>query len=121
MSWFARRNVTRIAAPYGAVPRSTTSLMDQRGWKRLRAGIFAGPYATRYGTWHGQIEHAGDTFRVLILSPPTCIQKHARWVCFHKYGDNGWYRIHLAVNPVDRDPNAVIRYVEQIITESFKL
>jgi hypothetical protein len=95
--------------------------MDQRGWKQTRAGTFAGPYATRHGTWPGEIEHAGDTLRVFIRNPPACIRNHPKWVCFHKHDDYGWFRIHLAVSPVDRDANAVIRYVERLITESFKL
>jgi len=113
----ASSNVTRIAAPYGAAQRSTATLMEQRGWK-TRWNAWTGPYATRFGTWPGRIEKAGDTLRVYIHNPPRQLQRHHKWVCFHTT-DNGWYRIHLAVHPVDRDPNAVVRYVEQLTTESY--
>ena len=119
---FSRRkaNVTRIAAPRGAVPRLTASLMDQRGWKKTSAG-WTGPYATRHhGTWLGNIEKAGGTLRVFIHNPPPSMRAHPKWACFHNHV-GGWWRIHLHTNPVDGDPNAVIRYVEQILTESFKL
>ena len=92
--------------------------MQQRGWKR-GWGAWLGPYTTHYGTWPGKIEKAGDTFRVFIQDPPPEIHRHPKWVCFH-YGSDGWYRIHLHTAPVDRDPNAIIRYVEQILTESLK-
>jgi hypothetical protein len=115
------KNVTRIAAPYGAVPRSTATLMQQRGWGRARfCSGWAGPYATRYGTWPGTIEKAGDTFRIFIQNPPADMQHHPKWPCFHKHDESGWWRIHLHTNPADGDPNAVIRYVEQILTECFK-
>ena len=122
MGLFSRRsaNVTPIAAPRGAVPRSTATLMDQRGWtKTWRA--WNGPFATRYGTWPGRVEDAGGTLRVFIRNPPTGMQHHPKWPCFHKHDERGWWRIHLHTSPVDGDPNAVIRYVEQILTESFKL
>ena len=109
----------RVAAPSGAVPRSTTTLMQQRGWKQTQGGS-AGPYATRYGTWPGMIETAGDTLRIFIHNPPTAMQGHPKWPCFHKHDESGWWRIHLATNPIDRDPNAIIRYVEQILTEAVK-
>lgn len=116
----SKSNVTRIAAPRGAVARSTATLMEQRGWKQTNVG-WAGPFATRYGTWPGSFEKAGDTVRIFIRNPPTVLRKHPKWPCFHQHGDGGWYRIHLHTNPIDGDANAVIRYVEQIITESFKL
>ncbi len=115
------QNVTRIAAPKGAVPRSTQTLMEQRGWKRSFSGVWAGPYATTHGTWHGAIEKAGTTLRPFIKDPPTQLQRHHKWHCFHPIADAGWYRIHLAKNPVDGDLNAVVRYVEQLITEAYKL
>jgi hypothetical protein len=116
----AKSNVTRIATPRGTVVRSSSPLMQQRGWQQTRTGA-EGPFATRYGTWPGRIENAGDTLRVSMRDPPPSLRNHPKWPCFHKHGNAGWYRIHLATNPVDGDPNAVIRYVEQIITESFKL
>lgn len=124
MGLFSRQTskVTRIAVPSGAVKRSNLTLMQQRGWTATRTcNGWAGPYATKYGTWPGTIEKAGDTFRVFIRNPPSVLQRHARWHCFHSHGDDGWYSIHLAISPVDNDPNAIVRYVEQIITESFKL
>jgi hypothetical protein len=117
MGPFSRSNVTRIAAPHGAAQRSTATLMDQRGWK-TGWGAWTGPYATRFGTWPGRIERAGDTLRVFIHNPPHQLHRHHKWACFHT-ADNGWYRIHLHTNPVDGDPNAVVRYVEQLITESY--
>jgi hypothetical protein len=122
MGFFFNRNarVTRIAAPQGAVLRSTATLMERRGWKK-GWGAWAGPYATSYGTWSGKIEDAGGrALRVFIRNPPACLQAHAKWGCFHSHDDNGWWRIHLHHQPVDGDPNAVIRYVEQLIVESFR-
>jgi hypothetical protein len=110
--------VTRITAPHGAVPRATNTLMDRRGWRKNWSGGWTGPYAIGAGTWPGRIEPAGDTFRVYIQDPPPAIRKHHKWACFHRHDDGGWYRIHLQTSPVDRDPNAVVRYVEQILTES---
>src|SRR5262245_49301178 len=123
MGFFSRRplQVTRVAASYGAVPRSTTTLMQQRGWQQAWTGAWSGPYATQRGTWPGRIERAGDTFRVFVRNPPPEMRRHPKWPCFNRHDDSGWYRIHLHTSPVDRDANAVIRYVEQIITESFKL
>ena len=120
--FFSKRpaNVTRVAAPAGAVQRSTQTLMQQRGWQRTKDG-WAGPYATRHGTWPGTIHKAGDTLRVYIRNPPDALRRHHKWHCFHKHDDSGWFSMHLSINPVDGDPNAVIRYCEQIITESFKL
>ena len=82
----------------------------EEGW-----GAWTGPYATSYGTWSGKIEDAGGrALRVFIRNPPACLQSHAKWACFHNHDDNGWWRIHLHHQPVDGDPNAVIRYVEQM-------
>lgn len=122
MGLFAPRysRVTRVAAPPGAVRRSNASLMEQRGWQHSWSGRTAsGSYATRWGTWPGKIEYAGDTLRVYIRNPPSALQRHPKWHCFHeRYG--GWWLMHLDKSPIDRDPNACIRYVEQLLTESLK-
>ena len=119
LGFFLRRNsnVTRIAAPRGAVPRAISTLMQQRGWKQAEAG-WSGPYATRHGTWPGRIEKAGDTLRVFIRNPPPEMRSHPKWCCCHQHDNSGWWRIHLHTNPVDGDANAVVRYVEQLLTES---
>ncbi len=113
--------VTRITAPSGAVQRSTATLLQQRGWKSTWSG-WAGPYATRYGTWPGRLENAGGgKMRVFIRNPPAELQRHQKWHCFHNHSNDGWYSIHLATDPIDGDPGSIVRYVEQLITESFKL
>ena len=112
MGLFFRHNrkVTRIAAPHGAVRRATKTLMQQRGWKNTWAGYTGHYAASGYGTWPGKIEQAGGgALRVFIRNPPTVLQRHPKWGCFHKHDDSGWYRIHLHTNPVDGDPNAVAR------------
>ena len=108
-----------VPTPAGAVKRDATSLLQQRGWRQTR-NLYSGPYATAYGVWLGLIEHAGDCFRVLIKNPPVDIVKaHPKWTCFSR-DQHGWWRVDLAVNPVDGDVNAVIHYVERLLTESFK-
>jgi len=122
MRWFSSRpvRVIRVAAPHGAVPRSTATLIEQRGWKKTWGGAWVGPYATRYnGTWPGRIEVAGDVLKPYIQNPPPEMRRHHKWVCFHA-ADGDWYRVHLQITPKDRDPNSVIRYIEQILSESFR-
>ena len=95
--------------------------MQQRGWTQTSGG-WKGPYATKRGTWHGQIDNAGGgAFRVFICRPPAQLQRHPKWPCCAPYGSADWYTVHLQVPPHDRDPNAIVRYIEQILTESFKL
>ena len=101
MGFFSQhKNVTRIAAPHGAVRRSTATLIEQRGWKKTW-GAWSGPFATHYGTWPGKIEKAGDTLRVFIQNPPAEIHHHPKYACFHSR-DDGWYRIHLHTQPSRR-------------------
>jgi hypothetical protein len=122
LSFFSSRppKVTRVAAPPGTVRRITTTLLEQRGWQK-RWGAWTGPYATRFGTWPGKIEQAGGgALRVFIHKPPACLQSHSRWPCFHRHGRNGWWSVNLHHQPTDGDPNAVIRYIEQIISEAFR-
>ena len=119
----SRKKTLVIAAPKGAVKRSTATLMDQRGWTALRdrAG-WAGPYATPQGTWPGTIEKVGGTdLRVFIKNPPETLRRHHKWACFHQHGSDGWYTVHLATNPIDGDPNAVIHYLEALIVAAHKL
>ncbi len=109
-----------VATPVGAVKRDATSLIQQRGWQKTR-NLYTGPYVTSYGSWPGLIEHAGDCFRVLIKNPPTEIVKaHPKWTCFSR-DQHGWWRINITTSPVDGDVNAVLHYVERLLTESFKL
>jgi hypothetical protein len=56
---------------------------------------------------------------VFIFKPPIeQIKKHSRWSCFHQEKNDKW-RIVLAKNPKDKDPSAIIFYVERIVIESF--
>jgi len=96
----------------GRPAASPTRARFSNGW--------AGPYATRDGTWPGNIQQAGDTLRIFVKNPPSAMQQHPKWPCFHKHDNSGWWRIHLHTYPVDGDPNAIIRYVEQILTEACK-
>jgi hypothetical protein len=110
-----RRRPVRGGSALDRNPHGAPGL-EKKGW-----GAWSGPYATSYGTWPGKIEDAGGrTLRVFIHNPPACLQSHPKWGCFHNHDANGWWRIHLHHQPIDGDPNAVIRYVEQLIVESFR-
>jgi hypothetical protein len=113
------RRVMSVNSPSDAVPRTNASLAQLRGWRRS-GNRYSGPFATSNGTCPGVIELAGDTFRVLIHRPPESLTAHPKWICFSPQGGD-WFRIHLAVNPADRDINSIIYYVEQLLTESRKL
>ena len=119
--FFNRKKAARITAPKGVVMRTNHDLLTQRGWSRSKSGKgWVGPFATRYGTYPGHIEPTGDTFDVYVRDPPDGMRRHHKWVCFH-VREHNWHRIHLAVPPADRDPNSIIRYVEQILTEAHRL
>lgn len=91
------------------------TLMQQRGWIKTSRG-WAGPFKTRYGQWPGIVERDGDLVKPLIRNPPAALRQHPQWSSFHEQA-SGWYRIDLA-EPVDRDPNAVIRLVENMIVSA---
>jgi len=112
--------VRKVSTPAGAVRRNNTSLFQQRGWQR-RGKSYSGPFATKFGTWSGKIEDAGSGFlRVFIKDPPmAAVDKHPKRPCFY-CDQHGWWRINLATPPVDGDVNAVIHYVERVLTESFQ-
>lgn len=88
------------------------TLMQQRGWIKTSRG-WAGPFKTKYGQWPGIIEVAGEQVKPFIRNPPAALKQHPEWSCFHEQA-SGWYRIDFAIR-VDRDPNAVIRHVENMI------
>jgi hypothetical protein len=119
----ALRSITpmaRIALPAGAVTPDNTGILQQRGWQR-KGATYCGPFATPYGTWHGQLEPAGDYFRCYIKNPPMqVIARHPKAPCFHNYSGD-WWRINLQRSPVDGDPAAVIVHVERLITEAHRL
>jgi hypothetical protein len=107
-----------VASP-NLVKHTIQSIRQQRGWTSYANG-WRGPYATRYGTWHGQIEQAGGLLRPYILNPPTKLQRHPKWPCFHHQDRRpGWWFIHLHTQPADRSIDSVILYVERLITEAF--
>lgn len=111
--------VTSPPADVTRIEPDTTPLIDQRGWKKNR-NTWSGPYATKYGTWHGRIERRGDVFDVLINKPPPEVQEHSkRFQCFSKQ-ERGWWKIHLHTNPVDGDPSAIIDYVERLLHRSIE-
>lgn len=117
---FGQPNVVLVRMPRAAVSRDNSSVLQQRGWRQSKR-TYAGPYATPHGTWHGRIEPAGDVLRCYIKDPPTdVVSRHEKWPCFAPDTPDGWWRIHLAVNPINNDPNAVILYVERILVESFR-
>jgi len=122
--WFcgavAPRKVMLVSIPAGAVRRDETSLAQQRGWRR-RGKHYAGPFATPHGTWLGRVEAAGDVFRCYVKDPPIdIVSRHEKWPCFSRDTPDGWWRINLAVSPVDRDVSAVILYVERLLIESHR-
>jgi len=117
----APRKVMRVPMPPGAIRPDESSLLQQRGWRRS-GKHYAGPFATPFGTWHGRIEAAGDVFRCYIKDPPIdVVARHHKWACFSRDSTQGWWRINLAVSPIDHDVSAVLLYVERLLIESHRL
>lgn len=115
-----RQRVMRVATPRNAVARDATTIMQQRGWRRT-GDTYEGPFATPYGTWHGRITAAGDIFRCAIKDPPIdAINRHPKRACFSQ-DSKGWWRVNLAINPIDGDVNSIIVYVERVLIESLRL
>lgn len=113
------RRVAPSRAP-NVVRPDGRQLRDIRGWRR-KGSQYAGHYVTKHGAWLGGIETRGDRFRVFIKNAPMKqIKTHKRYVCFIPK-KRGWHEIDLHTNPKDRDVNAIIAYVERLITESFRL
>jgi hypothetical protein len=101
------------------VTTGNTPLYIKRGWSKT-GNEFSGYYRTRFGAWKGLIIRRGDVFHVYIFNPPIDeIKKHSRWPCFHDKGKGKW-SIHLAMNPMDGDANAIIICVENLLVESFR-
>ena len=113
--------MTRAPIPAGAVMPDATSVLQQRGWKQS-GNEYHGPFATPFGTWHGRLEAAGDTFRCYIKNPPMdIIGLHPKWPCFSQTSTHHWWRINLQRSPVDRDPSAIVLHIERILTEAHRL
>jgi hypothetical protein len=103
----------------GAITPDATSVLQQRGWQR-KGGSYYGPFATPYGTWHGQLEPAGGRFRCYIKNPPMhALAGHPKRPCFSNFSGD-WWSINLAVSPVDSDPAAIILHIERLITNAFR-
>jgi len=100
------------------VTREAVSMLAQRGWSKVGRNHYTGVYATVVGTWKGEIERAGDRWRVRIYKPPKSMtSKHPKRGCFHE-DTGGWWRINLHTEPVDNSPDAIIVYVEKVLNES---
>lgn len=111
---------TKVATPPNAVARDDKSLMQKRGWVQ-KGNSFNGPYATRFGTWHGSIVRAGDRTRVQIKNPPMqFIDRHPKRACFHG-GYGGWWTINLHTEPCDGSVDAIVAYVERVLIEAKKI
>ena len=125
-NWFSADDTTRAPTARGSDPaevvRDTTPIWQLRGWKReADRRTYAGPYATKFGTWHGHIRATPDAMSVYIYDPPQNLRRHPAWHCFHPR-ESKWWSIHLAQQPVDpSDVNSVIVYVERLIVESYRL
>ena len=121
LDWFS--DTSRAPSARGSdpdeVPRDTTPIWVLRGWKRSDR-TYTGPYATKYGTWHGSIRATPDNMSVLIYNPPDVLCRHPAWHCFHPRSDK-WWAVHLAQPPINGDVNAVILYVERLIVESYRI
>lgn len=119
----ANRQVERISSGRfkGAVPVDQTPLIQKQRWKS-KGNTFSGYYRTRYGAWRGEIIRRGDWFDVFIWLDPRIpnIERHNRWICFHHISGRK-YQINLAHNPADRDPSAIIFYVQKVIGECFTM
>ena len=102
-----------------AVPHDTTPIWVQRGWKREHR-TYSGPYATKFGTWHGSIRATPDNMSVLIYDPPDVVRRHSAWHCFNQR-EGKWWNIHLAQPPADGSVDACILYVERLIVQSYRI
>jgi hypothetical protein len=91
------------------------TVLQQRGWIKTSRG-YAGPYKTKFGQWPGIVELTDNLAKPFIRNPPAALRQHPQWNYFHEQA-SGWFRIDLA-DAVDRDPNAVIRYVESMIVSA---
>lgn len=111
-----RTKMTRTAKPTGAVEACINALMQERGWTKTSRG-WAGPIKTAYGQWPGIVELAGDRIKAYIRYLPAELRQPRHGVGFHEQA-SGWFRIELAVSPLDSDPNAVISYVERVIVSA---
>jgi len=113
--------VMRVPMPRGAISHDDSSLLQQRGWRR-NGKEYSGPFATPFGTFQGRIEAAGDVFRCYIKNPPMDeVNRHPKWPCFSRADDATWWRINIAVIPIDHDVNAVVLYVERLLIEAHRL
>lgn len=121
--WGARDRRAKVAVvplPRGAIAPSNLSVLEQRGWRRS-GNTYSGPYATPYGTWHGHLEDAGGYFRCYIHKPPIhALAYHPKLPCFSDAGSGGWWRVNLAMSPIDGDPNAIVLHVERFLTEAHR-
>ena len=100
------------------VARDNTSLMQRRGWKSNGGRKFTGDYATKFGTFPGEIRNSFSEWQVFIKNPPrSLVSKHPKACCMHAR-DGGWYLLHLHQEPCDNDPNAIVAYVERLLTEA---
>lgn len=91
------------------------TVLQQRGWIKTSRG-YAGPYKTKYGQWPGIVELSDNLAKPFIRNPPAALKQHPQWISFHEQA-SGWFRIDLT-DTVDRDANAVIRYVEDMIVSA---
>ncbi len=116
------KKVRRLPDMIGAVRRDSTPIMRQRGWQRDWRGVWRGWFATKEGTWAGEIQLRGDRYRVYIKMPPVnALSRHSKWPCFIQLGSGSWWEINLAISPIDNDANAIVIYVERVLRESFRL
>ena len=82
----------------------------QRDWRR-QGTRYSGWFVSNKGSYQGVIEKRGDIFKVFIRNPPPSAFRHWHSDCLQAQG-KGWYQLHLAKQPRDKDVNAVIAYVE---------
>jgi hypothetical protein len=109
-----KTKVTRHANPPEAMKPRTSALMQERGWTKTSRG-WAGPIKTSYGQWPGIVELAGDQVKAYIRYLPAELRQHAQGIGFQQQA-SGWFRIELALSPVD--PDAVICYIERMIVRA---
>ncbi len=92
------------------IPRNTTPLYEQRGWKRKNGALF-GHYRTPFGSFEGLVE--GSTY--YIFDPPQAVLDGEHGACFRQRGIH-LFEIHWRERP--KDISAGILHVEKCLMEA---
>jgi len=102
------------------VKPSNTSLYVKRGWVQI-GNRYYGYYRTKYKAYQGEIIRRGDKYDAFIIDPPVKkLKRHPKWECVKKINKRK-IKVHLRIQPKDRDVGAIVLYIETLIIESYRL